>query len=304
MSWNCIDVIAFQTPIAFYPVFPFDSRLPVLVHKLVVELDNASGPLSSGGEERGPEVQGVLLLAEAGPGDDADTRLLDEAHAVELVGGAALGLGGLDGAGGQVDGGEEVHGALGRGALDALHLGEGGVQGGGALAQALEDAVVLGAVLFVRGLAHLRRVDHELDQALADDGGAEHDGHELVDVGLHLRVEADELKVAAAVAALADHALRDGMERGELNAVVGAGLLLLHAAQDGLEALELANKDVGLVDLVGHDDEVLLLGEIDDGTDVLLGERGTRGVAWVDDDDAADVDAVGRGLLVGGADGV
>ena len=40
-------------------------------------------------------MQGALLLAEAGAGDDADAGGLEQAHAVELVGCAALGGGGL-----------------------------------------------------------------------------------------------------------------------------------------------------------------------------------------------------------------
>lgn len=178
------------------------------------------------------------------------------------------------------------------------------MQGVGALAQAVEDAVVLFLVERVAGVAGDRGVHHELDEALADDGRAQHDGDELVDVGLDLRVEAHELKVAAAVAALADHALGDGVQGGELDLVVLAGVLLLQLAQDTLEAVELADEDVGLVDLVGHDHQVLGVGEVDDGADVLLGEGGAGGVAGVDDDDAAHVDALLLGLLVGGADGV
>lgn len=104
--------------------------------------------------------------------------------------------------------------------------------------------------------------------------------------------------------ALTDHTLGDGVKRGKLETVVLAGGLLLNLAEDLLEAVELANEDVGLVDLIGHDDQVLLGGEVKDGLDVLLGERGTGRVTGVDDDDASDVDAVGLGLLVGSADGV
>lgn len=278
--------------------------LPVLVHELLVKLDNAAHPLGAGSKESSAEVQGALGLSESAAGNDADAGGVEELHGVELVGGAALGLGGVDGLLGEGDGGEEVHGALGLGAVDALHLVKGLVQGGGALLEAVEDALVLLVVELKRGLAGAGRVDHEVDHALADDGGAEHDGDKLVDVGLDLGVQADELKVAAAVAALADHALGDGVEGGELDLVVLAGVLLLHLAEDRLEAVELADKDVGLVDLVGHDEEVLFVGKVDDGADVLLGERGAGGVAGVDDDDAADVEAVGLALFVALADDV
>lgn len=269
-----------------------------------MELDNPSGPLRSGGQERRAEVKGILLLPESRTRHNANTRRLQQPHAVELIRRAALFGRSLARLGRQGDGREQVHGPLRLAALHALHLSESLVEGGGALTQTVEDAVVLLLVQLVGGLAGPRGVDHELDEALADDGGAEHDGDELVDVGLDLRVEADELEVAAAVAALADHALGDGVEGGELDAVVDAGLLLLHLAQDALEAVELAHEDVGLVDLVGHNDEVLLVGEVEHGTDVVLGEGGAGRVARVDDDEGADIDAVGLGLLVGLAQGV
>lgn len=101
---------------------------------------------------------------------------------------------------------------MGLRALNALHLGKGLVQGGGALAETLVDPGVLLVVQLVRGLTLLGRVDHELDEALADDGRTEHDGDELVDVGLDLGVEANKLEVAAAVTALANHALGDAVE--------------------------------------------------------------------------------------------
>lgn len=269
-----------------------------------MELDDAAHPLGAGSEKGGAEVQGALDLPEAAARDDADASGLEQLHGVELVGRAAVCVGGVDGLFGEGDGGEEVHGALGLGAADALHLGKGLVEGRGALLEAAKDALVLLVVEGKRGLAGAGRVDHELDHALADDGSAEHDGDKLVDVGLDLGVEADELKVAAAVAALADHALGDGVQRGELDLVVLARVLLLHPAEDRLEAVKLADKDVGLVDLVGHDEQVFFVGKVDDGADVGLGQGGAGGVARVDYDDAADVESVGLALFVALADGV
>lgn len=280
------------------------NRLPILVHKLLVKLDNLANPLRARRKKRSTEMQRALLLAKATSRNDANTRSIQHLQAVKLIRVAALGFGGLNGALGQRNRGEQVHGALGVGALDALHLVKGLVQGLGALAQAVVDVVVLLVVELVRGLAWLGRVDHEVEQALADDGGAEHDGDELVNVGLDFWVEADELKVAAAVAAFADHALGDAVQREELDAVVLAGLLLLHLAQDALEAVELADKDVGLVDFVGDENEALFVGKVDDGADVVFGERGAGGVAGVDDGNGAHVEAVGDALFVGLADDV
>ena len=269
-----------------------------------MELDDAAYPLRARSKECGPEVQRALLLTEARARNNADTSGLQQAHAVQLIGRSTLGLGSLGSLGGQSDRGEQVHGALGRTALDTLHLAEGSVQCVGTLAQALEDAVVLLLVQLVTRLAGPWWVDHELDETLADDGRAQHDGHELVDVGLDLRVEAYKLEVATSVTTLTDHALGDGVEGGELDAIILAGGLLLHLAQDALEAVELAHKDVGLVHLVCHHHEVLSRGEVEHGADVLLREGGAGRVAGVDDDDTANVDAIGLGLLVGGANGV
>ena len=87
-------------------------RLLELLHKLLVELDNAASPFGAGREERRPEMQSALLLPEAGARNDADTCRVQHAEAVELVGGAAFLLGLLDGLFWQVDGGEEIHGDL------------------------------------------------------------------------------------------------------------------------------------------------------------------------------------------------
>lgn len=104
--------------------------------------------------------------------------------------------------------------------------------------------------------------------------------------------------------ALANHALGNAVEGSKFNAAVLASVLLLHLAQDALEAVELANEDVGLVDLVSHEDDVLLAGKVNDSTDVLFGERGTGRVTRVDDNHAADIDTLGNGLVVRGLDGL
>lgn len=84
----------------------------VLVHELRVEANNTLDPVGAGGEEGRAEVESVLLLTEAGAGDDADTCGVEEGQTVELVCGAALGLGGFDGLLWEVDCGEQVHGTL------------------------------------------------------------------------------------------------------------------------------------------------------------------------------------------------
>ena len=284
-----------------YPLLPSVTggfSLCILLHKLLVKLDNAPHPLRPRRQKRSPEMQRPLLLPKSTPGHDANARSLQQPHAVKLVRRPALRGGRLGRLGRQLDGREEVHAPLRLSALDALHLAKGLVQGGGAFLEAVEDARELLVVELVRGVAGLGRVDHELDEALADDRGAERDGDELVDLGLDLGVEAYELKVAAAMAALAYHALGDGVQGCELDVVVRTGRLGLHAAKDGLEGVELADEDVGLVDLVGHDDQFLLLGVLDDGADVFFGKGRASRVSGVDDDNGAGVDAVRLRLFV------
>lgn len=90
----------------------YTSISPVLVHELSVELDDALDPVGAGGQESCAEVECALLLAEAGAGDRADTGGVEHLQAVELIRRTTFGLGGFDCLGGEVDGGEEVHGAL------------------------------------------------------------------------------------------------------------------------------------------------------------------------------------------------
>ncbi len=54
-------------------------------------------------------MKGVLFLAKAGAGYDADSGSVEQTESVELVWGSAFFLGGLDGLFGEVDGWEEVH---------------------------------------------------------------------------------------------------------------------------------------------------------------------------------------------------
>ena len=78
-------------------------------HKVLVELHNPARPLRPRRQERSPEVQRALLLSETTTRNNADARRVEHAEAVELVWGAVLLLGLLDGLLGELDGREEVH---------------------------------------------------------------------------------------------------------------------------------------------------------------------------------------------------
>jgi hypothetical protein len=147
-----------------------------------VELLDPADPLGARRQESRPEVKSALLLSEAAAGNNTDTGSLEETHAVEVVGVLALLLREVDGLLRQCDGREEVHGAGGRGAADALHLLEGVVEGMGARVETGVDVVVLLLVELVRGRAFFGRVDHDFYHTLTDDGRAEHDADELVDL--------------------------------------------------------------------------------------------------------------------------
>lgn len=77
-----------------------------------MKLRNPPHPLRAGGQKRRSEMERAFLLAEAGSRHNADARGVEEAETVELVRGAVLLFGLLDGAGGKGDGWVKVHGAL------------------------------------------------------------------------------------------------------------------------------------------------------------------------------------------------
>jgi len=171
-----------RTPGRLFVVSNHDESSTELIHELLMELLDPAHPLSARRKESRPEMESALLLSEAAAGNDANTGSLEETHAVEVVCVLALLLRGIDGLLRQCDGREQVHGAGGRGAADALHLLESVVEGVGARVEAGVDVVVFLLVELVGGGAFLGRVDHDFDHALADDGRAEHDADELVDL--------------------------------------------------------------------------------------------------------------------------
>lgn len=120
-------------------------------------------------------------------------------------------------------------------ALNALHLLESIKESMRARFQVIEDAIILLLIELITGLSLFRWVDHELNNALAQNRRAQLNANELVDLSSHSLVEAHKLKVSAALTALADHTLGDTVQRGQLNVVVLAGLFLLKVSQRLLE---------------------------------------------------------------------
>jgi len=148
-----------------------------------MKLRNPAHPLRPGCQERRPKVQRILLLPEPRSRHNTDPRPIQQSQTVVLVRGLTLLLRRLDRLLRQRDGGEKVHGSRRRLAGDAFHGGESFVEGLGAGVERFEDVVILFFVEGVGGLVGCGRVDHAFDHALADDGGAEHNTDEFVDLG-------------------------------------------------------------------------------------------------------------------------
>jgi hypothetical protein len=77
------------------------------------------------------------------------------------------------------------------------------------LLQPLKNPLVLAPIKLITLFPLLRRINHHLDNTLPQYRRTQLDRHELVHLGRDLRVKPNELKVPAAVPALADHALRN-----------------------------------------------------------------------------------------------
>lgn len=74
-----------------------------------MELPNPAHPLRPRRQKRRPEMQRPLPLSEPRARHEANARGVEEAEAVELVGGTVFLLRLFDGAGREGDGGVEVH---------------------------------------------------------------------------------------------------------------------------------------------------------------------------------------------------
>ena len=200
-----------------------------------MELSDSTNPLSAWRKESSSKVKGILLLAEAGARYNTHTSSIEESESVKLIWGSALLLGLSNGLLAEGDGWEEVHGAVWFLANDALHLFEGLVESVGACSETGGDSVVFLLVEFVGRRTFGWWVDHQLDQALADNRRAERDGDILIDLLLDFLFKATELEVATTVTTLTYHPLRDGVEGCKLNVLVLFWFALLHPAEGTLE---------------------------------------------------------------------
>ena len=139
------------------------------------------------------------------------------------------------------------------------------------LLQPLRYTIKLLPVQRITRIALLWRIDLHLHQTLAHDRRTQHDGDELINLGLDLLVETNELEVSTAVPAFAHHAFRDAVQGREFHVVEFARLLLLQVAEALFERGEFADEDVGLVYLVREHDQLFFRRKFDHATDVLRG---------------------------------
>ena len=175
-------------------------------------------------------------------------------------------------------------------------------ESGGALLEPLLRAVIFLSIQRIARVALLWRIDLHLHKALSDNRRTQHDAHKLVNLRLDLRVETYELKVAAAVPALAHHAFRYAVQGREFHVVELLRLFLLEVAETLFEGGEFADEDVGLVHLVRNHHELLFCCEFEDAANSFGRQTGAGGVARVYDDDCTHICAFLLRLLVRGLD--
>mmetsp|Transcript_14532 Transcript_14532/g.24802 ORF Transcript_14532/g.24802 Transcript_14532/m.24802 type:complete len:422 (-) Transcript_14532:368-1633(-) len=268
--------------------------------ELLQRLERLGHLLSWGHQIGDPVVEGALLLAKATSGDGHDSRFVDEVHAVHEVRRHVKPLGLSPRLLGELDTGEAVHGALDFLALGVNHLVEGLREQLRPLLEALLDLTLL-PFEELEALGALpalpRRVHHEGGRYLPHRVGAEVNRFQFEQDVLREQVEVVSLHVASSETAFAHEAFGDGVHGDEFDVVpVGLSHLVQHPSEAD-EGAFLLVVDIVLVDLVRQHDQVLLVGNLEDVFDVFAAEHISGGVAGVDDDDGAQVDAEVLGRL-------
>lgn len=180
--------------------------------------------------------------------------------------------------------------------FNALHLLECFVKRGCSLLETGVNSVVLLLVERIAGVAFFWRIDHQLNQALPDNRRAETNGDEFIDLVHNPLVEPHQFEIASSMTTLAHHSLTYTMQTGQFNVLVLLWILLLHLSQNALKAVEFANKDVSLVDLVRKYDKFFGSCEANDCSDVLFGERSASWIARINDCESTSVDTFGFGF--------
>mmetsp|Transcript_2823 Transcript_2823/g.5028 ORF Transcript_2823/g.5028 Transcript_2823/m.5028 type:complete len:361 (+) Transcript_2823:79-1161(+) len=244
--------------------------------------------LLHGGQDGGTEVEGAGRLAKARAGHGGDAGGLEQLEAVKDVHGLTRSRGGRHSALRKTDLREGVHGALREVARHALQGVEAVCHDVCALAEGVQDQLLLSLELIVRGHSWLRRVNHQTHRYLTGHVGGEVDGGDLVDLVDAPLVDVDHLDVATTQAALTQGALGHGVEAHHLETTA---VRLAHVVSSATRADEgpLILIDVLLVHLVTEQDNLLVVRELHQLAQVVLAQALSRRVSGVDEHHRADV---------------
>ena len=188
----------------------------ILGHKPTVELFQFIYVLIDARTQAGePKVGLSILLSEPITGNGTNTSLVQQRVRVEPVRGATSLVRGFERRGGEVQSGEEVQRARGRGAGHAREPVEPSGHRRRARRQSLVDRVGLLLPERVALVPRLGRPHHAVDTDLAADGHAQADAHHLVQQRDRVVWDVGDFKVAPSSATFASDALGDGVEGDE-----------------------------------------------------------------------------------------
>ena len=158
----------------------------------------------------------------------------------------------------------------------------------------------------VRRFTGFRRIDEEIYPDLTGHGWTEGDTRHLVDLIDDVLLNVDEFKVTSSSTTFPTHALAERMERDELDAFgldgrVRVGFHIPEYLFKRDKRFGLGVVDVGLIHLVGHEDETLIVTDPNDLLHIRFLETSTCGIPRVDhyqrlDRGLASIDGIDRRL--------
>mmetsp|Transcript_2018 Transcript_2018/g.3130 ORF Transcript_2018/g.3130 Transcript_2018/m.3130 type:complete len:229 (+) Transcript_2018:631-1317(+) len=227
-------------------------------------------------------MERALFLSKATAGHRADASGLQQLQAVKDIRVLTHLLSSRNGLGGQRDFREGVHGPLCKVAGHALHCVEAVCDH---VCTPPETGQLCGALLVVQLIGLIPRLGwvHQDGHAhLADGVGTKVDGGTFVHLVNGTLMDVGHLHIPSTQPALPASPLGNGVERKELCVgPVGLAHLIgcLFRADEGTFVLV----DVFLVDLISHKDNALIVTELDELCQVLLGQALPCRISWVDE---------------------
>ena len=227
-----------------------------------------------------PKVSLSIFLSKPITGNGTNTSLIQQRVRIERIRRATGLLCCFDRPRGEVQPGEEVQRAWGRRAGHTRERIEPGSHRHRTRRQSLVDRVRLLLPERVALVPGLGWPHHAVDADLATYGHAKVDADHLVEQRDRLIWDVGDFKVAPPSSAFAGDALGDGVEGDER----GVRVEHAHDLLERGERVRVTGVDVGLVHLVRHKDDVVLLAQLDEALLLVEGENRTNGVAGVNND--------------------